>query len=38
VFLKDHGLDYRLAGVLAVLVSSVVNYYASTVLAWRKKK
>lgn len=37
LFLKKY-VDYRLAGIVAVLVSSVWNYYASTMLAWRKKK
>ena len=39
LFLKDHmHVHYILAGIIAVLLSSVWNYWATSLLSWRKKK
>ncbi len=39
LFLKDHmHVHYILAGIIAVLLSSVWNFWAASLLSWRKKK
>ena len=39
LFLKDRlGVHYMLAGMIAVLLSSVWNYWAATKLSWRKQE
>ncbi|ESQ84480.1 hypothetical protein AEAC466_09000 [Asticcacaulis sp. AC466] len=39
LFMKDHlHIHYLVAGITAALLSSVWNYWASTLLSWRNKK